>query len=117
MPIYEYECGNCGHRLDALQKISEQPLRTCPACSADSLRKLISAPQFRLSGSGWYETDFKKDKRRNLAESGDKPGAADKPAKGADKQDGGKAASAAGSSGANGKAAPKTGSRSAGSDG
>ena len=71
MPIYEYQCKECGHELDALQKISDPPLVDCPACNANQLRKKISAPQFRLKGSGWYETDFKKDKRRNLADSPD----------------------------------------------
>ena len=72
MPIYEYRCDQCGHELDALQKISDPVLTDCPACGSASLRKLISAPNFRLKGSGWYETDFKgdKDKQRNLA--GDK---------------------------------------------
>lgn len=69
MPIYEYQCANCQHELEHLQKISDAPLVTCPACGADSLSKLVSAPSFRLSGSGWYETDFKtdKDKKKNLA--------------------------------------------------
>ncbi len=84
MPIYEYRCGACGHYLDALQKVSDPPLVDCPDCSAASLKRLISAPSFRLKGSGWYETDFKSDKerRRNLAdgsgrERGEKSGAAD----------------------------------------
>ena len=74
MPIYEYRCESCGHLLDALQKISDVPLSDCPSCSASALKRLISAPAFRLKGSGWYETDFKsdKEKKRNLAES---PGA------------------------------------------
>ena len=59
MPIYEYECRECGCRLDALQKFSDPPLTDCPECRKTSLRKLISAPHFRLKGSGWYETDFK----------------------------------------------------------
>ena len=70
MPIYEYKCDACGHILDALQKIDEEPLKFCPSCSEQSLRKLISAPAFRLKGSGWYETDFKKDNKRNLADGG-----------------------------------------------
>ena len=70
MPIYEYKCDACGHVLDALQKIDEEPLKFCPSCSKEALRKLISAPSFRLKGSGWYETDFKKDNKRNLAEGG-----------------------------------------------
>ncbi|MGD8341714.1 MAG: zinc ribbon domain-containing protein, partial [Gammaproteobacteria bacterium] len=58
MPIYEYRCESCGHTLDALQKISDDPLRECPSCGESSLKRLISAPAFRLKGSGWYETDF-----------------------------------------------------------
>jgi putative FmdB family regulatory protein len=69
MPFYEYECEACGHHLEALQKISDAPLRKCPDCGRSRLRRLISPPVFRLKGSGWYETDFKSDKeaRRNLA--------------------------------------------------
>jgi putative FmdB family regulatory protein len=59
MPIYEYRCGACGHHLEALQKMSEGPLRKCPDCGKSQLRRLVSAPQFRLKGAGWYETDFK----------------------------------------------------------
>ena len=67
MPIYEYQCQNCGHRLEKLQKMSDAPLVTCPACGEDALKKLVSAAAFRLKGSGWYETDFKKDGKKNLA--------------------------------------------------
>jgi len=72
MPIYEYRCDACGHALDALQKLSDEPLRECPECHAPKLRRLISAPAFRLKGGGWYETDFKsdKEKKRNLADDG-----------------------------------------------
>ena len=70
MPIYEYQCGSCGHSLEALQKISDAPLRDCPACSASSLRKLVSAASFRLKGGGWYETDFKTGDKKQLADSG-----------------------------------------------
>ena len=78
MPIYEYECHVCGHRLEKLQKISDQPLTDCPACEQSSLKKLVSAVAFRLSGSGWYETDFKDEKsRRNLAKGDDKVGESD----------------------------------------
>ncbi len=59
MPIYEYECRECGYRLDALQKMSDAPLSDCPECERPGLKKLVSAPHFRLKGSGWYETDFK----------------------------------------------------------
>jgi putative FmdB family regulatory protein len=69
MPFYEYECSNCGFRDEVLQKINDKPLKKCPSCGKSALKKLISAPVFRLKGSGWYETDFKSDKenKRNLA--------------------------------------------------
>ncbi len=69
MPIYEYRCGNCGHELEAIQKMSDPVLETCPDCNRDALKRLISAPSFRLKGGGWYETDFKKDGKRNVHES------------------------------------------------
>jgi putative FmdB family regulatory protein len=69
MPFYEYECPSCGYRDEVLQKINDKPLKKCPTCGKNGLRKLMSAPVFRLKGSGWYETDFKgdKDNKRNLA--------------------------------------------------
>jgi len=70
VPIYEYRCAVCGHQLEALQKMSDEPLSDCPACHAPELKKQISAVSFRLSGSGWYETDFKTKDQRNI--SGDK---------------------------------------------
>ena len=69
MPIYEYVCDSCGHEMEAIQKISEDPLVKCPACDADTLRKKISAAGFRLKGGGWYETDFKSGKKKNVAGS------------------------------------------------
>ena len=66
MPIYEYKCSDCGHFLDALQGVNDAPLEECPECSKSSLKKLISAPNFRLSGEGWYETDFKSSNKKNL---------------------------------------------------
>ena len=66
MPIYGYVCRHCEHTLDVLQKISDDPLVDCPECGEPQLRRQLSAPRFRLKGSGWYETDFKKDKQRNL---------------------------------------------------
>ena len=59
MPFYEYQCGACDNRVEALQKISDDPLVYCPKCNEPSLKKLISAAAFRLKGTGWYETDFK----------------------------------------------------------
>ena len=72
MPIYEYQCETCGHVFDSLQKISEAPLTTCPDCGAEALKKLVSAPVFRLKGGGWYETDFKTGDKKNLDKSGKK---------------------------------------------
>ncbi len=68
MPIYEYICTECEHAHEALQKLSDAPLTDCPQCDESTLKKKISAARFRLSGSGWYETDFKSDKQRNLAD-------------------------------------------------
>lgn len=67
MPIYEYQCESCDHELEALQKLSDEPLVDCPACGKASLKKQISAAGFRLAGGGWYETDFKSGKKKNLA--------------------------------------------------
>lgn len=67
MPIYEYRCADCGHELEAMQKLSEAPLTDCPACQAGRLRKRISPVAFRLKGSGWYETDFKSGQQKNVA--------------------------------------------------
>ncbi len=93
MPIYEYACKKCQHTLDALEKMSDAPLVDCPECGAPELRRLISAPRFRLKGSGWYETDFKKENQRNLAKgeseptkADDKPDAAKKDDKGSEKK-------------------------------
>jgi len=70
MPFYEYQCNNCGHALEAMQKVSDPPLKKCPHCGKPQLQKLMSAPVFRLKGGGWYETDFKSDQdnKRNLAD-------------------------------------------------
>ncbi len=81
MPIYEYECKSCGHRLEMIQKVSDSPVVDCPRCEQPELKKLISAVAFRLKGSGWYETDFKAGSKKNLVEGekktdsagGDKP--------------------------------------------
>ena len=77
MPIYAYACKECDHALDALQKIADAPLVDCPNCGKPALKRLLSAPRFRLKGQGWYETDFKKDNQRNL--HGDKDASTPKP--------------------------------------
>src|SRR5580693_4051920 len=68
MPFYEYECQACKYYTEVMQKISDAPLVKCPSCGKRALKKLVSAPVFRLKGAGWYETDFKSDKenKRNL---------------------------------------------------
>ena len=66
MPIYEYQCQDCGHQLEALQKMSDAALTECPACAQPALQKLVSAAGFRLAGSGWYETDFKTGNKKNV---------------------------------------------------
>ncbi|CAI8777871.1 MULTISPECIES: zinc ribbon domain-containing protein [Pseudomonas] len=71
MPMYDYQCASCNHQMEALQKLSAAPLTDCPACEQPALKKLISAPGFRLGGTGWYETDFKTGAKKNLA-GGDK---------------------------------------------
>ena len=91
MPIYGYQCEGCEHTFDALQKISDAALVDCPDCGEPKLRKLLSAPKFRLKGKGWYETDFKSDNQRNLAgekdAGGDKSVAKDGKSDKADKAD------------------------------
>jgi putative FmdB family regulatory protein len=73
MPFYEYQCKNCGHTLEAMQKINDAPLKKCPHCGKSQLTRLMSAPVFRLKGGGWYETDFKgdSDNKKNLADRPD----------------------------------------------
>lgn len=66
MPFYDYRCAECGHELEVLRKISDPPLVECPACGRPALQKQLSAPVFRLKGSGWYETDFKSGNKKNI---------------------------------------------------
>jgi len=87
MPIYEYQCGACGHRLEAMQKMSDDPLTECPECGRPDLRKLISAAGFQLKGTGWYVTDFKDSGRKKAKEgakavSGDGSGAKEQKSEG-----------------------------------
>ena len=83
MPIYEYQCQSCEHSLEKLQKISDSPLVDCPACEKPTLKKQVTAGAFRLSGSGWYETDFKTGNKKNLAgsSSSDRSGGSAQPKK------------------------------------
>ncbi|WP_223619765.1 zinc ribbon domain-containing protein [Lysobacter sp. ESA13C] len=76
MPIYAFQCSACGHAFDRLQKLSDADPTVCPECGAEKVGRQLTAPQFRLAGGGWYETDFKKDgdKKRNLAGEGSSGG-------------------------------------------
>jgi putative FmdB family regulatory protein len=91
MPFYEYQCTNCDHRLEVLQKIADQPLVYCPECNEAALKKLISAAAFRLKGTGWYETDFKNNDKKQEKKSS--PKEADKSADGKGKGDSAKSKS------------------------
>lgn len=101
MPIYEYRCQGCGHELETLQSMSEEPLIDCPECGESLLKRKISAAAFRLKGGGWYETDFKKDNRRNVAgeaeakpaDKGGESASSDKKSKKSEKSDSSKASS------------------------
>ena len=73
MPIYEFRCAECGHEFEKLQKMSDPDPEICPECGKrGGISRLISAAGFRLKGGGWYETDFKKGNRRNVAGDGGK---------------------------------------------
>jgi putative FmdB family regulatory protein len=119
MPFYEYQCKNCGHDLEAMQKISDAPLKKCPHCGKSQLQRLMSAPVFRLKGGGWYETDFKgdQDNKRNLADRPEAEAAKDSPADAA--KDAAKDGAAAGpeAKGKDGNGKDGTGKDAKGTDG
>jgi len=75
MPIYEFECTDCSERFERLQKLSDPDPTDCPTCGKPRVKRRLTAPAFRLAGSGWYETDFKKDgdTKRNLAGKDEPP--------------------------------------------
>lgn len=74
MPIYPYVCTACGHEFDSLQKFSDDPLKDCPECGEERLRKRLTAPSFQLKGTGWYETDFKHSDKKQKSDGKDKEG-------------------------------------------
>ena len=71
MPIYEYKCLKCKHQFEVIQKFSDNPVESCPECNEKSIKKLVSAPSFRLKGAGWYETDFKTGSKKNIVDTKD----------------------------------------------
>jgi len=73
MPIYDFQCQSCGNEVEVLQRISDAPLVDCEACGKPTMKKQVTAPSFRLSGTGWYETDFKKGEKKNLTQKDEKP--------------------------------------------
>jgi putative FmdB family regulatory protein len=88
MPIYEYRCSDCGHRLEALQRLADAPLLVCPACGKESLTKLMSAVGFQLKGSGWYATDFKHSGSKPADKGAAKTDAANEGSSGGEKSEG-----------------------------
>jgi len=80
MPIYAYQCESCGHAKDVLQKISDAPLTTCPACGQGTFRKQVTAAGFQLKGSGWYVTDFRGGNQASGKTAASAPAASDAPA-------------------------------------
>ncbi len=84
MPVYEYECGNCGGRFEVVQKFSDPAITVCKLCNATTIRKVLSPTAFVLKGSGWYTTDYPSQDRKQ-ASSSEKTSAEDsKPAAGCD---------------------------------
>ena len=71
MPIYEYISLKCEHQFEVIQRFSDNPVETCPACNRKTVKKLVSAPSFRLKGGGWYETDFKTGSKKNIVDTKD----------------------------------------------
>lgn len=96
MPIYEYRCTDCGHRLEGLQRLADAPLLVCPACGKETLTKLMSAVGFHLKGSGWYATDFKHSGTKPAEKGTPKPDAANEGARSAEKGESAPATASAG---------------------
>ena len=71
MPIYEYKCSKCEHQFEVIQRFSDNPVESCPECNEKPVKKLVSAPSFRLKGGGWYETDFKTGSKKNIVDTKD----------------------------------------------
>ena len=72
MPIYVFRCDDCGEKFERLQKLSDPDPDACPNCGKhDTVRRQVTAPAFRLAGSGWYETDFKSGGKKNVTTGGE----------------------------------------------
>lgn len=103
MPIYEYQCQECQEELEALRKLSDEPLVDCPACGKPALKKKVSAAAFRLKGGGWYETDFKTGNKKNLAGGSESAGGSKESSGDAGKSSAGSSDSKASTSGSSNK--------------
>lgn len=110
MPIYEYQCQACSHRIEKLQKLSDEPLKVCPDCNKPELKKMISAVAFRLKGSGWYETDFKTGDKKNVSTSDNASGASGDASKSSDSSSKNSGDSSKGSSGGDSSKSTDSGS-------
>jgi putative FmdB family regulatory protein len=102
MPTYEYECQACGDRHDVFQRMSDDPLVDCPSCSEPALKKLLSAPAFQLKGTGWYQTDFKNNAKKETAKDssgGDSAAAGSEGGKETGQKDSGEKVAASGCAG------------------
>jgi putative FmdB family regulatory protein len=69
MPVYEYQCGACGHEFEEWQKIKDPPVKTCPKCAKDEVQRLISQTAFQLKGGGWYKDLYSSSKSNGKAET------------------------------------------------
>ena len=65
MPIYEYACGKCGHEFEVEQRITADPVKTCPECRARKVKRLISQTSFVLKGGGWYSDLYSSSGRKD----------------------------------------------------
>lgn len=106
MPIYEYRCGACNAHVEKLQKVYDAPITDCPECGQPRMNRVVSLAGFRLKGGGWYESDFKRDNRRNIA--GDAP-----PRTGKEKKSGAAAEKTGGGNGSAEKSGSKGGDKAA----
>ena len=104
VPIYEYQCEECGHKLEKLMKLSDPAPTMCPVCEKHGLKKQVSAAAFRLKGSGWYETDFKTGSKKNVLHGA-----------GGSESGGGSSGSSGGSSGGSSSGGSESGSSAGGS--
>jgi putative FmdB family regulatory protein len=81
MPTYEYVCKACDHEFEKEQRISDEPVKTCPRCKAKQVKRLISRTSFHLKGGGWYSDLYSSSKKGSKKDGGDSKPAAESAAK------------------------------------